>query len=358
MSTIASPRDPGTPFPPRRMPSSSSTTRPSLEIPAGGPQQQRQRSRSPNASTAAPTPGSPSLSATTNPGRAARNNRAALREYYKLPKGAGAGAGTPTSPLPAVEVTDPLGMHMHQLQQHSEIAASELDAPGFAAAAYVGRALAESSLEELLRTYARVVGETRALDAEKKALVYDNYSKLISATETIRRMRSTMDPLNPMASTLDPAIAQIYTQASSIRDSLRERLPAPRPPSQPPPPVLAPTPSNGSSSPPTPPTATSSSQTDTTDAAAAADTERRKRTKQLALAALEAPDKVRALVAAGRADEARRAWKMPRRLLVLWRDKGLGGGADVEACIADGDAALRGDQNGNGAGDGEKGDGD
>lgn len=187
MSTIASPRDPGTPFPPRRVPSSSSTTRPSLDIPGGGPQQQRQRSRSPNAPTNAPTPGSPSLSATTtnaaagNP-RAARNNRAALREYYKLPKGTGTG----TPPLPAVEVTDPLGMHTHQ--QHSEIAASELDAPGFAAAAYVARALAESSLEELLRTYARVVGETRALDAEKKALVYDNYSKLISATETIRKV--------------------------------------------------------------------------------------------------------------------------------------------------------------------------
>ena len=48
--------------------------------------------------------------------------------------------------------------------------------------------LADSGLEELVRAYARVVGETRALDAEKKALVYDNYSKLISATETIRKV--------------------------------------------------------------------------------------------------------------------------------------------------------------------------
>lgn len=132
-----------------------------------------------------------------------------------------------------------------------------------------------------------------------------------------------MDPLNPMASTLDPAIAQIYTQASSIRDSLRERLPAP---------ASAPS--------------TENTNLDT-EAAAAADRRKesaRGKTKQLALAALEAPDKVRALVAAGRADEAQDAWEMPRRLLVLWKEKGLGGLGEVEACIRDGDAALRGDQ--------------
>lgn len=30
--------------------------------------------------------------------------------------------------------------------------------------------------------------EIRALDGEKKALVYDNYSKLIAAVETIRKV--------------------------------------------------------------------------------------------------------------------------------------------------------------------------
>jgi len=66
---------------------------------------------------------------------------------------------------------------------------SELDGSHFDAESFVKRALAESSLDELLRVYARVLGEIRALDAEKKALVYDNYSKLISATETIRKVQ-------------------------------------------------------------------------------------------------------------------------------------------------------------------------
>lgn len=65
---------------------------------------------------------------------------------------------------------------------------SEIDTEGFDADAYVKAKLKDSSLEELLRTYTRVLGEIRALDAEKKALVYDNYSKLITATETIRKV--------------------------------------------------------------------------------------------------------------------------------------------------------------------------
>lgn len=55
--------------------------------------------------------------------------------------------------------------------------------------------MSNSGLEDLLRLYTQVVGEVRALDAEKKALVYDNYSKLITATETIRKVFISFLPL-------------------------------------------------------------------------------------------------------------------------------------------------------------------
>lgn len=80
------------------------------------------------------------------------------------------------------------GDDTQQLSSYSEVPLSEVDAEGFDADAYVKAKLKDSSLEELLRTYTRVLGEIRALDAEKKALVYDNYSKLITATETIRKV--------------------------------------------------------------------------------------------------------------------------------------------------------------------------
>ena len=117
-----------------------------------------------------------------------------------------------------------------------------------------------------------------------------------------------MDPLNPMASTLDPAIAQIYSQAYSIRESLRGQVPPPNP----------------------------------TKKAAEEARQKKIRTKQLALEVLETPDKIRALVNEGRLEDARQAWKVPRKLLVTWKEKGLGG-SDVEACIEDGDAAVKGE---------------
>ncbi|KAI1809387.1 Vps51/Vps67-domain-containing protein [Poronia punctata] len=283
MSTIASPREP------RRLNSlttPTSSTRPSLES-----------SRSPVSS---PNPNNGSLAA---PNANPRRNRAALREYYNIRKGATVGSST----SPQVEVTDPTGETAAQ-HEYSEVPPSEMDKDNFDADAFVQKALAENSMQDLLRLYTRVLGETRALDAEKKALVYDNYSKLIAATETIRKMRANMDPLNPMASTLDPAIGKIYSQACEIRDSLQKSVPEP------------------------------------TEARRAEEEaiERRRRTRELAIEVLDAPDRIRALVAEGRLDDARDAWKMPRRLLLVWKEQGVGG-TEVDDCIADGDAAVRGE---------------
>ncbi|CAK7201912.1 hypothetical protein SEUCBS139899_004627 [Sporothrix eucalyptigena] len=296
MSTIASPRDP----PMRRMPSSSQTptssSRPSLET-------SRSVSSSPSRGSApAVTAGA---TGTAQVGAARRNrDRAALREYYNLKKT----AGTPT-----LEVTDVFddsnaneAHHANNQFANSEVDASVMDAPDFDAEAFVQKTLQDNSLEGLLRIYTRVLGETRALDAEKKSLVYDNYSRLITATETIRKMRATMDPLNPMASTLDPAIAHIYNQAKALRDAMRDAVPAP------------------------------DSTEQTPDEAALV------RTKKLAAAVLQTPERLRQLVQEGRTEEAEEAWKRPRQLLEAWHEQGVGGD-DVAACLADGAAALRGE---------------
>ena len=153
MSTIASPREPSL----RRTPNSSA--RPSIDS-------HRSAVTSP-INTQNPTLPPPQPPAQGGPGK--RSNRAALREYYNLR--AAAAAAPPRIELP-----------------ESEVPPSDIDAADFDADEYVNRVIAESSLEELLRLYTRILGEVRALDAEKKALVYDNYSKLITATETIRKV--------------------------------------------------------------------------------------------------------------------------------------------------------------------------
>ena len=159
----------------------------------------------------------PSLSrASTN--QPNRRNRAALRDYYNLKSTAGEAsssrsssveptqrnhAASPTGPAPAAD--SPL---------------SALDTEGFDAGAYVRTLLESSSLKSLLRTENELVGEVRGLDGERKALVYDNYSKLISATDTIKKMRSNMDPLSPATSTLAPAISHIAESAKGLADEL------------------------------------------------------------------------------------------------------------------------------------------
>ncbi|KAG4432750.1 hypothetical protein IFR05_011780 [Cadophora sp. M221] len=64
-----------------------------------------------------------------------------------------------------------------------------MDRQDFNAEEYVRKVLEEKSLGEVLGIYRGVLADVRALDAERKALVYDNYSKLIVATEMIGRMR-------------------------------------------------------------------------------------------------------------------------------------------------------------------------
>lgn len=119
-------------------------------------------------------------------------------------------------------------------------------------------------------------------------------------------MRENMDPLNPMASTLDPAIAQIYSQASSIREAMRELAPRPE---------------------------------DTAEINA--EQARKKRTRELVTEVLETPDRLRALVRNGKKREAEEAWTLPKKLLLKWKEKGLGG-QDIDACLAEGEAAIKG----------------
>jgi vacuolar protein sorting-associated protein 51 len=141
--------------------------------------------------------------------------------------------------------------------------------------------------------------------------VYDNYSKLISATETIRRMRANMDPLNPMAATLSPAIVGIYERAEGLKAELRRSMMTGK---------------DGSK-------------------AAEAEKEKKERTEketEVVRFVLGTPERLRILMAEGREEEAKKEWEGPVRLLRRWKERGVGG-VDVDDCIEDGEAALRGE---------------
>ncbi|KAL2045760.1 hypothetical protein N7G274_002191 [Stereocaulon virgatum] len=167
-----------------------------------------------------PTNPSPSLTSTPTTSRTTspapqprRANRTALRDYYNLttttnttttttPAAPGPSTNTPRVPSPPP--TTPK--------------TSELDAPAFDAEAYVKAVLAGQGLEGVLRVEGGLISEIKGLDGERKALVYDNYSKLIVATDTIRRMRLNMDPLTARGGMLSPAVGYIAEVAGGLVD--------------------------------------------------------------------------------------------------------------------------------------------
>lgn len=156
---------------------------------------------------------------------AQRRNRAALRDYYNIRSSAG-DTNTSDSPTGA-----PRSTGANELSGSPLITVtSELDSPDFDAQQYIDQLLATSSLSTVLKAENTLVGDIRTLDGERKALVYDNYSKLIRAVETIGTMRQSMEergaPLT-MTKTLGPAVAFVAETASGLikeGEELRRRV--------------------------------------------------------------------------------------------------------------------------------------
>lgn len=146
--------------------------------------------------------------------------------------------------------------------------------------------LATSSLSTVLKAENTLVGDIRTLDGERKALVYDNYSKLIRAVETIGKMRRSMDergtPLT-MTKTLGPAIAFVAETAGGlIQEGEEQRRQIKE--------------------------AKNSEE----------DRKRRRAEKETVKWVLAAPDRLKKLLEEGKREEAEKDWEEMRRLLDRW----------------------------------------
>lgn len=147
-----------------------------------------------------------------------RRNRVALRDYYNLKPEAAAAGNTDARRSRSVPRHTDAG-DISNTNPSVVATGTELDNPDFDAQRYVEQLLATSSLSTVLKAENSLVGDIRTLDSERKALVYDNYSKLIRAVETIGKMRRSMDdqgaPLK-MTKTLGPAIGFVAETAGGL----------------------------------------------------------------------------------------------------------------------------------------------
>lgn len=64
-----------------------------------------------------------------------------------------------------------------------------LDAPQFDVQQYLLKLNEDSDIKKLLKLENQMIRDIRVLDGERKALVYDNYGRMISATDTIKNVR-------------------------------------------------------------------------------------------------------------------------------------------------------------------------
>lgn len=103
----------------------------------------------------------------------AHQRRHTLRTYYSLADqggDAGTAGGAGNTPVSA---------------------SCDINGPNFEPDAYLNRLIKERSLTELMDKEAEMVQHIKSLDSDMQTLVYENYNKFISATDTIRTVLFT-----------------------------------------------------------------------------------------------------------------------------------------------------------------------
>ena len=97
-----------------------------------------------------------------------RHRQDALKSYYSL-------------------ADDPSQPSVSEHAAGTSVAGScDINGPSFEPDVYLGRLIKERSLTELMDKEAEMVQNIRSLDSDMQTLVYENYNKFISATDTIR----------------------------------------------------------------------------------------------------------------------------------------------------------------------------
>ncbi|KAF9157095.1 Vacuolar protein sorting-associated protein 51 [Linnemannia schmuckeri] len=115
----------------------------------------------------------------------------------------------------------------------------DLDSHAFEVDKYMHKMFVEKQLPGLVQADNELVADIRQLDGDMKTLVYENYSKFLSATDTINKasyqkpqypetcMKSNVDNLESEMARLTQNIGKIATSSSAIHSSLggkREKI--------------------------------------------------------------------------------------------------------------------------------------
>lgn len=88
---------------------------------------------------------------------------------------------------------------------------------------YLKELLDTKLVDELVRHDATMLSEIRSLDNDMQMLIYENYNKFISATETIKRMKNNVESMEEDMNTVSRKMQSISSSSQRLDDSLANK---------------------------------------------------------------------------------------------------------------------------------------
>jgi hypothetical protein len=99
----------------------------------------------------------------------------------------------------------------------------DIDSNNFKADEYVGSIVGHRGLADILATTNSLAQEVNGLETELQSLVYENYSKFISAADAVHNMRNDVAELEGDMVSLAAAIVDVSSQSDLVNASLEKR---------------------------------------------------------------------------------------------------------------------------------------
>lgn len=98
----------------------------------------------------------------------------------------------------------------------------DMDDPVFDADAYVNKVLKECSLKDVMNVESTVIRDTQSLHSDMQTLVYENYNKFISATDTMRKMKTEFKQMETEMNLLVSNVKSITHFSDQITSKLHD----------------------------------------------------------------------------------------------------------------------------------------
>ncbi|MCL7046880.1 hypothetical protein MKW94_024984 [Papaver nudicaule] len=98
-----------------------------------------------------------------------------------------------------------------------------INSPSFDPDQYMNLLIHKSNLEGLLQRHVEMAAEIKNLDTDLQMLVYENYNKFISATETIKRMKNNIVGMEVNMEQLLDKIVSVQSKSDVVNTSLFEK---------------------------------------------------------------------------------------------------------------------------------------